>query len=149
MDDLDQLRPGLRQILTKVGLHHVAALDPRHELIGALIKHGIIDEKEFCYMDPQFPEEAVADSLGHPKSASMYAFVTGLGADLTWVNGGQQLQSDVRAVVGRMLRAYADTFKADRKGPVSGTGVDADEMDSGTAESISATKYNRAMNRKM
>ena len=90
-------------------------------------------------MDPQFPEEAVADALGHPKSASMSAYVTGLGGDLSWVNGGQQLQADVRAVVGRMLRAYADAFKADRKGSVSGAGIDADEMDSGTAESISAT----------
>ena len=138
-DDLDQMRPDLRQVLVKVGLHHVAALVPRHGLISALIKHGITDVKEFCYMDPQFPEEAVADALGHPKSASMSAYVTGLGGDLSWVNGGQQLQADVRAVVGRMLRAYADAFKADRKGPVSGAGIDADEMDSGTAESISAT----------
>ena len=69
---------------------------------------NVKDEEEFLYIDAEWPEQAAASDVNHPPNASVMAFITELGNEITFVNSANQaqLQDDMKQLSSRIMRAY-------------------------------------------
>ena len=96
-------------ILCALGLHDISCLNPTSGLVAALVNEfNVSSVDDFLWVDDVFHEEAsAADSGGHPTSATVQNFCSGISS-LTWVNSGNagDLSRDKRAVAARFMRAY-------------------------------------------
>ena len=136
---LAKVTPKLKQIFTATGLHDVSALNPTDGFILAVVNHcNVTDEEEFLYIDAEWPEQAAASDVNHPPNASVMAFITELGNEITFVNSANQaqLQDDMKQLSPRIMRAYKEVYRI--KDKTSAGAPEGEDMEVKTDETMAS-----------
>jgi uncharacterized membrane protein YgcG len=112
-------------------------LNPPDGFVLALVNYcNVQNEEDFLYAEPDWPEQAAALDVNHPPNASVSAFVTSLGTEITFVNAGNaaQMQDDLKQLCSRIMRAYKEVYKSKDRPSIGAP--DGEDLDVRTTESM-------------